>query len=962
MRSRVRRLALLLGMMPLATLLLSGCASPNLKGTPYYSTETDPDPRAAKERVPLWPIVYYRSPTLSILWPLFEKSDEFMALRPLASVYGLDQPGKIYSLLWPLGQFDRVEKENRFVPVFWGEGYAVAFPLYWHLGHPLEPDGGTDALIPLWWYATDRTGYSFNLVWPFVNVKKQREVQGWRVWPLMGSYSRRAGDYYRFAAWPLAHQWAAGRERGDAVIPLYLRHLSPDGHLFLSLPYSRHRGADGQWDLVLPLLYHGRDATGYKTITPLFFQGGSADQRKAWQLLLPLYYASRRDDRRTLVTLLGGTRRDADGMAWVIVPLLSGGRKAKDRRSTWVLGPLAHFGRGPGYESRHIFPFFYSTADESGRTFLSIPWSSRSRSDGQNWQLIPPLMLRMSDGKDRRLLTPIYSAGTRHGGADAWQTVVPLWYRSGGAEGKTVATLLGGWQTGADGRRWLIWPLLSGGHRGTDGRDVWIVAPLFHARRDRSGLSHHLLPLYGWDAHDKTLLSPVVSKWQNSATGRKTTLVPPALTLYSSEPKKKDLWALAGAAHFSWGEEPGSSHVLPLYYYDRPEGTFLSVPWSSWTWNRTSTNTLIAPALSWMTRREGRNDLWAVGPLAHLSWGEKAGSSHVLPLFYRNKPDDTFISLPYCHWNDDRAERYVYPPLLSMFTRNGRERQLDAVLGLFSERWGDDRNEGYLLPLYYHDNWDKFYTLLFGWNRDAHDGFYYPLTPLLGVRTGEHSGGWVFPFWSRDRDAATQRVTGNVLWGTYTADGERTESSLFPFYGYHNRGPMPAVLPTPSQGASYGKTFWSLPAVWYRNTVDVTPVSDGTGKATGKMERSAARDHGFFPFWSYTHLTTPLGGDDRYGSFLLCLYDFRRTSKPKPDAVQPPDEHVRKRILWRFYHFERNNEDVSVDIFPAITYDRTHDGFRRWSFLWRVFRYERGPEGRKLDLLLVPLIRSASTH
>lgn len=940
----------------LPALFLAGCATPELRKTPYYHTEPDPSPEAARDRIPGWPLLYYRQPTLEVLWPLFEKSDEFIALRPLGAISGLDQPEQTYSLLWPIGQFDRAEKKNRFFPMFWGEDYAVGFPLYWHLGHPFGPEGGTDGLIPLWWYTSHRQGYSFNILWPVLNLKDEPDGHGWRVWPLAGSYSRDADDYYRFALWPLAHQWGHGarRERGEAVLPLYLRLSAPGESMFLSLPYSRYRDADRQWDLALPFLtYHRRDSEGSTLLSPIFSQGESADQRRAWQLLLPLYYSSREEDRRTFVTLLGGMTRDADGMGWMAVPLLSGGTQTRDSSSTWLLGPLAHFGKTPETSSRHVFPFFYSSADSSGHTFLSLPWSSGSRTDGSEWQLIPPLMLRTSDGLDRRLLTPIYSAGTRGRGSESWQTVFPLWYRSQGADGGKFVTLAGGWETDPSGRSWLIWPLLSGGTRTGDARDLWIVAPLFHARRDEAGVSSHLLPLYWWDAHDKTLLSPAVATWSDPVQGGKTTVIPPALTLYSSEPKRKDLWTVGGAAHFSWGEEAGSSHVLPLYYRNASEGTFLSIPWSSWTWNRTTTNTLIAPALSWMTRRAERSDLWTLGPMAHFSWGKQAESSHVIPLFYRNQAEDTFISLPYSHWKNGEEEFDLYPPLLAMFSRDGVRRRFDALAGLFSETWGGDDSRGYFLPLYYHDSTGRFFSLLFGWDKGSDSGFFYPLTPLIGVRTGRQSGGWFFPFWSRCHNPDTKRTTGNFLWGAYRVDEERVESSLIPFYEYKNRIPAPQDSSCAPAAGRYGKTFWSLPAIWYRNQVEVVPVCDKDGKPTGKVERSFFRKKGFFPLWWYSQQTTPAGGDDVDGTMLLWLYNYRHT-------VRPQEEYVCRRFIWRAYYYERKNDDVSVDIFPGITYDSTHDGFKRWAWLGRVFRYERGPEGRKLDLLLVPLLRSGS--
>lgn len=919
------RLIVSLGLFSVMGFLLSGCSTPELKGTPYYSSETDTDTQAAKDRIPLWPIIYYKSPTLSVLWPFFEKSDEYMALRPLCSVYGLDKPKKIYSLLWPLGQFDRVERQNRFFPMFWGDGYVVGFPLYWHFGHPFGNEGGTDALIPAWYYAKNGRGYSLNILWPFINVKDTVDGRGWRVWPLAGGYSNGDDGYYRFLAWPFCHQWGTGtREKGEAVLPLYCRGNSGQETWFYSLLYSRYRAADRRWDL-----------------------------------LFPAFYNRQQDDRRTLITLLGGMSKDKNGLGWVAFPLLSGGIKTKNSSETWLVGPLAHFGQRTNAVSSHIFPLYYSSSNQSSRMFLSIPWSSSSARDGSGWQFIPPFMLRIAQGKDHQLYTPLYTAGTRHEGAETWQSVHPLWYQSEGPDGKTMATLVGGWQTRTDGRSWLIWPLLSGQVRTADSRDLWVVAPLFHWRRDLAGVSHHLLPFYWWDGRDDRLISPLVAKWSNAQTGAKKTVVPPLLTYYSSSTKKNDLWTGAGLAHFSWGEEAGSSHVLPFYYQDRSDGTFISLPWSQWTWNDTSTNTLIAPLFSWMTHRQDRTDLWALGPLAHGSWGKKAGASHVFPLFYRDKAEDTFISLPYAHWNRGASEYDLYPPLLSMMTHEGKEKQLDALLGLFSERWGGEQRQGYFLPFYYHENGQAFYTLLFGWNhRDPDNGFYYPLTPLLGVRTGKHSGGWLFPLWSRDYDQESKTTTGTVLWGAYSRDARRSEASLIPVFGYKNRGSLDTVTSTNSWGDSYGKTFWSLPACWYRNTLDVTPVKGKDGKPTGKMEVSSTKDNGFFPLWSYTHLRPASGPDQTYGSLLMVLYDYKTTLGAGLDGVQAREEYVRKRVLWRLYHYERRNEDVSVDIFPAITYDRTQDGFRRWAFLWRAFRYERGPEGKKLDLLFMPLIRS----
>lgn len=917
----ITRLAVKTGLIPLLALWLAGCASTEWKGTPYYSTPPETNPKAIKDRVPFWPVVYYREPTLSLAFSIFEKSDEYMALRPFFSAYGLDKPDRIYSLLWPLGQFDRVEHENRFVPVFWGDEYALVFPLYWHCRNPKGPESVTDALIPLWFYSADKQGYSMNIVWPFVNFKQRPESQGWRVWPLAGAYSSTSDGYYRFLCWPLAHQWShhAAQEHGSAILPLYVQNSTPGGASFFSLLYSRHQGNDRNWDC-----------------------------------LLPIYYSSTSGDKRTVVTLLGGMSRDSHGMGWIAVPILSGGHYSKDSRQTWVLGPLAHVGQTATSAQSHVFPLYYSGTNNTGRTFMSLPYSSSTQADGSQWQLIPPLMFRTATPTDKKLFTPLYSAGSRQDGTESWQTLVPLWYQSEDPRGKTFATLAGGWQTGSDGRTWLIWPLLSGGKQGPNGRDIWVVAPMFHWRRDQAGISSHFLPLYWWNAREKQLFSPILSTWQNPRTSAKRTLIPPVLTLYTSTPKTKDLWAVAGLTHFSWGEEPGSSHILPLYYRDPASSTFITLPWSRWTTQGGKTNTLVAPALSWMTQQPERSDLWALGPMAHFSWGEKAGSSHIIPLFYRDKREDQFISLPYAHWKDREEEHDLYPPLLSMYTKSDREKRLDALLGLFSESWGDETREGYCIPFYYHEGNTKFYTLLAGWNRDAENGFFYPLTPLVGFRTGKRTGGWFFPFFSRSRDPETHRITGNILWGSYAADGRQTESSVIPFYQYRNRGTLDTVDSSRLQSGSYGKTFWCLPACWYRNTAEVS-VTRKTN-APPAVATTTARDNGFFPLWSYTRLASPQIGTEKTGSLLLFLYDYENKMKPATQD-QPRREHVSKRVLWRLYAYERNNDNVSMDIFPAITYDRTADGFRRWAFLWRAFRYEKGPDGKKLDLLYIPIVR-----
>ena len=118
---------------------------------------------------------------------------------------------------------------------------------------------------------------------------------------------------------------------------------------------------------------------------------------------------------------------------------------------------------------------------------------------------------------------------------------------------------------------------------------------------------------------------------------------------------------------------------------------------------------------------------------------------------------------------------------------------------------------------------------------------------------------------------------------------------------------------------------------------------------------------GLFPIWSTERRRSVVFSEGRKAedatfeesNLLFLLYDYRR----ERNSAQKHD-YVRRRVLWRLWHYERLNGDVSVDLFPAITWDRREDGYRKTSFLWRLFRYERDAEGeKKLDILFIPIVR-----
>lgn len=335
--------------------------------------------------------------------------------------------------------------------------------------------------------------------------------------------------------------------------------------------------------------------------------------------------------------------------------------------------------------------------------------------------------------------------------------------------------------------------------------------------------------------------------------------------------------------------------IIPFAYWDR--NTLLSPLWAHW--QRSGSNTYLAPwAASWGRQQPERTDLWLAGGLAHASFGQKAGAHHVLPMYYRDAPQGTLL------------------------------------------------------------------TPLFGWNERR--DYFYPLTPLAGVRTDQHSGSWLFPLYSHDRNKQSGALNQHfLLLGGYAETKQHKHAYYYPLFSYRDRGPVNSQPEVSQRYGRYGTDFWCLPYCWAKNESTVRLQNRPAAKPRAAAPeadqpawiRTDTRTHGVFPLWSYTAAATPAEGKASVdGSTFGWLYDYKHEIERAPAAKAR--DYTRARVLWRLWHYERLNGDVSVDVFPGFTHDRKTDGYQKTSWLWRLFRYEGDAEGaRKLDVLFVPLKR-----
>lgn len=856
-------------------LLSSGCTTTEMKGTPFYTGESSKRRGAAEQRVNVWPVLYYRAPDLSVLWPVFELTEDHAAVRPLYSVYGLDETNHQYNVLWPLAQFDRRTDDSRIFPLFWGEDYRVLFPLYWHEGQPWGDGGGSDTLFPLWHLSRKGTE-RFNL----------------------------------YSPWPLVHVWSDQKAKANG-------------------------------SMVVPLYWHKRTDRVARFYSPLWL---SEEQRDGdyWRMLFPLYYDMVEGDAAAFVSLLWAQGHSGTDEWRGMLPFwmyCSDGDEQFDLSCPW---PLVRFWSDPQNEDQgsRILPLYWYNQKAGGSQFFSLPWSCGSDQSGR-WRFLLPLYYQSSNSRQASLITPLWSQG-RIGETD-WDMLFPLWFRS---------------------------------HDGTNRFSLY--APLAHfwsdARADDHGST--VVPLY-W--HQKRQGSSQFTSllWFNHSepNGDFWRLLPPIFYQESDRNGSMlvtPLWAQGKSETNDWGA------IIPFCYWDQSQHTLLSPLWAHW--READAETWLVPwTLSWQTSRPERSDFTLLGGVAHASWGLKPGPDYIFPLYYNDSEQGTQLSPLWFRWRDKERETTVAPWLLSWRTRETQHTDLWLAGGLACSSWGAKPGADYVFPIFYHDA-ERLLTPLFGW--DDHHNYCYLATPLAGVRTGAHRGSWLFPLYSHSRVEATGKVKDNfLLLGGHTKTEQQSHSWFIPLFSYRNQ-PLPdGPIERGKRYQTYGQSFWCLPICWYRDQTYLRPgaraaaradaetnpdsVADGEpaaplSRTNAPLVRDDTLSHGVFPLWNYSaHATPAEGRSNRDASVLLWLYDSKRELGPLPGVrAGVTNDYTRTRVLWRLWHYEKLNGEVSVDVFPSFTYDRKLDGFKKISFLWRFFRYEHGTDGQaKLDVLFLPLRR-----
>ena len=455
-----------------------------MKGTPLYTGKAKGSP---EDRVNVWPLAYYHKPSLSILWPMMDFTDDHWAVRPLVSAYKLDKERHQWNVLTPLAQFDFDDYKHRVVPFFWGDDYFVAFPLVWWFDEtkgvlPVFWQDDAFVVAPLFWYAKDEychlfplwsrakenEGHDTHVLWPLLRWKDTKDKSAFHVWPFYGDYQGKGDDAderYRFALWPLCHDYHDGDETFRIAFPLF----------------GQYKKEDDGWWVLAPFAYRGHKGTDALTLTPLWSAGNTGEAR--WSALLPFYYQSADPAKKTrrVLTPLVGWSESPDKRRWTVVPLLSSVAWGRGEKDVWLFGPIAHARWGGDNVQHHALPFYYH--DRNEKLFLSPLFSRQSKKDKSFLNLL--MLLAHYSHKDD---------GEKH-----FQFLLPLGSVRWGAENGSSATSLFplfGWKKSVFDHPEIVQPKYKRGARKGWSKSLSIFPWLTFTRRE-----HTIQPLKDSDGH-----------------------------------------------------------------------------------------------------------------------------------------------------------------------------------------------------------------------------------------------------------------------------------------------------------------------------------------------------------------------------------------------------------------------------------------------------------------------------
>lgn len=355
---------------------------------------------------------------------------------------------------------------------------------------------------------------------------------------------------------------------------------------------------------------------------------------------------------------------------------------------------------------------------------------------------------------------------------------------------------------------------------------------------------------------------------------------------------------------------------------------------------------------------DGGKSWWAV-PLG-LSWGGSNRSD-------KYEKDDGTILLGFGGWYrwEDTSHEYGNWWAFPFVRRNwnmpkelGRKPSCETYVAGYLSGWetvGDELKSLYVFPLFGWGDDGSWLTLL-GGQLNYNSTTNTVITPLVGITSGERTGGWVAPVWSHDEDADFDEKVALIDSPTLpdcieviiiTNDNEKSVhfGKTYPSGKcFHSADETVALLHDANHfiwGENYG---------WYDSPTNKYVMTERYKRGNKLLLNYESKRKVSYDLKTRSKLQD---WEESDASFLVWLYQYE-WNRDRTTG----EEYARHRVLWRLWDWEESDGDVSLDVFPGFTYDSCQDGYVKTSFLWRLFRYERDPEaGTSVDFLFIPILR-----
>ncbi len=512
----------------------------------------------------------------------------------------------------------------------------------------------------------------------------------------------------------------------------------------------------------------------------------------------------------------------------------------------------------------------------------------------------------------------------------------------------------GGWRIlVAGGNRkagwWVFPPLVYSGKNGT-----W--TPVITWMKDFKGLAGPLFYRYSHDKGNTWAFPFPFAMFQRGGSFTNWWVFPLAISRRSDT--ERDLHLLWPLGHFARNEERSVNRLLPFWWQEKDESSdaFVSIPWGSIRKGGDRIQWLIPPL--W-TSVESDSHGWQtfLFPLAHRVRTPDGSGTGVFPLFYSHNASDgktsAFTSLPVA-WKSGSRLLCIGGPLF-IARRGDKGYSTRSILWPFTSLWKSESGHGgWLFPLFFlshRPDVEKrlLVTPLFAhWKDGAEtDAVFSPFLSkgiaeggkfvnILGLlahksRRGDVSTGWALAgtlYGSSRPNGDHERWIAPVFWQSRSGPRSQLRFCLgLIFSQVRDRRTPDEILQQMKSNESAPKRidrlrkFMLLGLIGQKDSfkVDFNPHED-----TSENQKNVTRRRVWwlFPFIHSSNTNT----GERHFNVLWRLYDEDR--EPLADASE---EKVRKRVLWRFWHYEKAGDRVAIDAFPFLSFDKAPE-LRSWSF------------------------------